>query len=232
MERRLVAIHQPNFLPWLGYFDKLHRADCFILMDNAQFQKTGGTWTNRVQFCIAGAGTWATVPVDRTYHGYRAIRDMEINDSTPWRDKLLRSLQMNYGRAPHFAEIFPLVREIVENPTTRLSDFNIFGIRRIMQVLGSDESKLVLGSDLAVEGQATDLLISMVRAVNGTGYLCGGGASYQEDDKFEAAALELVYQSFKHPQYPQSNAKSFVAGLSIVDALMNLGPGGTRELFG
>jgi hypothetical protein len=85
MTQRLVAIHQPNFFPWLGYFDKLARADVFILLDDAQYPKTGGTWSNRVQLLINEKPAWVTVPVVRSYHGVRQIREMRIDEQRPWR---------------------------------------------------------------------------------------------------------------------------------------------------
>ena len=91
---------------------------------------------------------------------------------------------------------------------------------------------IVLGSTLGVEDRATDLLVRMVKAVGGTAYLAGGGtAGYQEDDKFHEAGIKLIYQEFQHPTYPQFNSVDFKPGLSVVDALMNCGFGGTSELL-
>ena len=78
----IVAIHQPNFFPWLGFFDKIARADVFCLLDNVQFPKTGGTWINRVQLWINGKAAWATAPVDRSYSGVRRIREMQARRGT------------------------------------------------------------------------------------------------------------------------------------------------------
>ena len=85
----LVAIHQPNFLPWLGYFDKIARADVFVMLDSVQFAKTGGTWSNRVQMLVGGQATWLTMPIVRSYHGVRTYRQMEIDEEQSWRKKLL-----------------------------------------------------------------------------------------------------------------------------------------------
>lgn len=230
--RKVVAIHQPNFFPWLGFFDKLARSDVFILMDNVQYPKKGGGWGNRVQLIINGQAAWVTMPVVRSYHGTRLIRDMQINDSTPWREKLLKAIQTNYARSPFFDQIFPLFENLVDNPTNNLANYNEAAIRATATALGLDASKLVLGSTLDVAGEATDLLISVTRAVGGTGYLCGGGAdNYQENNKFVQARIGLIYQRFQHPVYPQINTSAFVPGLSILDALMNCGINGTRSLI-
>jgi hypothetical protein len=226
-----VAIHQPNFLPWLGFFDKIHRSDVFVVMDNAQFSKTGGTWTNRVQLMVNKKPAWMTVPIVRAYHGLRTVREMEINDIQPWRAKLLRTIEMSYGRAPHFSEIAPVVRELIEQPTADLAEYNLTAIRTLCARLQLT-TPVVIGSSLAAEGRATDLLVSMVRSVGGTAYLAGGGASsYQDDEHFREQGVELVHQDFLHPLYPQFNSDSFIPGLSIVDALMNCGFEGVHRLL-
>lgn len=228
----LVAIHQPNFFPWLGYFNKIVRSDRFLLMDNAQFPKTGGTWTNRVRLLVNGRPAWVTVPIARAYHGLRRITDMEINDSLPWREKIVKTLQSNYARAPFFKELFPFVESLINHPTRSLCAYNIHSLTTLAALLGLDTHKLILGSSLPVAGQATDLLIEMTKAVGGTAYLCGGGAEgYQEDEKFTAAGLGLVYQNYQHPVYPQNGAKEFSPGLSILDALFNVGFEQTRALL-
>jgi hypothetical protein len=233
MPRELVAIHQPNFFPWLGYFDKIARADRFVLMDNVQFSKTGGTWTNRVQLLVGGRPAWVTMPVRRDYHGTRRVSEMQIDESVPWRAKLLRTLGASYGRAPCFGEVFALVEKLLASPSDRVAELNASAIRELAALLRLDASKIVLGSSLACEGQATDLLVSMVRAAGGDAYLCGGGAAgYQEDEKFAAAGIEIVRQDFRHPVYAQHHGGEFVPGLSVLDALMSVGAARTRELLG
>jgi WbqC-like protein len=156
---------------------------------------------------------------------------MQINDREPWRAKTLRSLQMSYGRAPHYRDIGPIVTELIEQPTQDLSQFNLNAIRRIADGL-SLQTPFVLGSELAVAGQATEMLINLVKVTGGDAYLAGGGAAgYQEDASFREAGVELVYQDFQHPVYPQVNTDEFKPGMSIVDALMNLGFDGVRELL-
>ncbi len=230
--KTIVAIHQPNFFPWLGFFNKIVRADIFILMDNAQFPKTGGAWSNRVQLLVNGQAAWVTMPIVRSYHGTRRICEMKINNSTPWREKLLKTIQMNYARAPFFKPTYPWLAELIDRPADSLAEYNIAAIRALMERLNLNTAKLVLGSTLNVAGNLTELLIAMVRAVGGTAYLCGGGAGgYQDDELFGAHGMELIYQNFNHPVYPQANTNQFVPGLSIVDSLLNCGPDKTRGLI-
>jgi hypothetical protein len=228
---RLVAIHQPNFFPWLGYFNKLARADVFIVLDNVQFPKTGGTWMNRVRVVINGRPAWLSIPVMRAYHGVRSVREIQINSALPWRPRVLNTIQDSYARAPHFKAVFGFLADAIANPTDNLAEFNLAAIRLVAEALGLNPAKLVLGSSLVVEGKSTDLLVAMVKAVGGTAYLCGSGAGgYQDDAKFPEAGLELLYQQFQHPVYPQSNTATFTPGLSIIDVLMHCGFEQTRDL--
>jgi hypothetical protein len=156
---------------------------------------------------------------------------MEIHPDPTWRPKMLRTVEHSYRRAPHFNVVYPWLEGLVNNPTRVLAEFNLSAIRSICAALNL-ETPIVLGSSLDVEGRATDLLIRMVQAVAGTAYLGGGGTSeYQEDAKFQEAGINLVYQEFQHPTYPQFNASSFQPGLSVVDALMNCGFDHTSELL-
>jgi hypothetical protein len=218
-------MHQPNFFPWLGFFDKIANADVFVLMDNVQFPRTStGTWVNRVKVLVAGHEHWATAPVVRAGAGVQRIADVELDDATPWRAKLLRTIRSSYGRAPHFDMVFPVIEESLARPTRMLAELNVATITAIAERLGLDSGHFVRGTSLEATGQATDLLVSMAQAVHATAYLCGGGArGYQEDAKFTRSGIELIYQQFTHPQFRQVGSATFVPGLSIIDALMNCG---------
>jgi hypothetical protein len=208
----LVACHQPNFLPWLGWFAKLAQSDRFVLLDRVQFPRTSrGTYTNRVQLLIGGQPAWVTVPVIR--EGVQAIGDVRIDDTQPWRRKALRSIEQSYAKAPRFAEWMPVVRELLELDTDRIAVLNEEAIRRLAP---HDAHKLVRQSELPqTEATATDLLIHLVRAAGGDTYLSGDGADgYQEEPKYAAAGLGFRLLGFTHPD------TGGPPGLSIVDALM------------
>jgi hypothetical protein len=229
--RTVVAVHQPNFLPWLGFFDKLAAADVFVLLDDVQFPRTSkGTWINRVKLLVGGVARWVTVPIVRSEGSTLAIEDVRIDDSQAWRSKLVRTIELNYRRAPAFAEVFALVSELLATPDERIAAFNERNVRRLAERLALDPGKIVRSSELDAEGQSTELLIELTLAVGGTAYMPGADAyRYQEDDKFAARGIELLPQAFAHPTYPQA-VEPFVPGLSIVDALMSCGFAGTGEV--
>jgi hypothetical protein len=229
----LVAIHQPNFFPWLGYFDKLARSSTFVCLDHVQLPKSGsGTWINRVKLLVAGTDRWMTAPI-RKGHGLQTIIEAQFDESAPWRRKMLSTLHSTYKKAPHFAEAIALIEPLIANPETRVAEYNLAATKAIGSALGIDTDKIVRSSQLNAEGASNDLLISLTKSVGGTAYMAGGGAGgYQEDELFAAAGLGLVYQGFSHPEYPQIGAVgAFVPGLSVIDALMNVGAAGTRQLL-
>lgn len=233
MGRVIVSIHQPNFFPWLGYFDKLARSDVFVMMDEVQFPKTGGTWSNRVQLLSNGLARWVTMPVARSYHGTRTIREIEISEAEPSRERLLAFIGHEYARADRLEEGLALLRPLIQQPSSSLCDYNTGAIRALTTALGLPAKRLVPMSTLGYSGHASDLLISLVLAAGGDTYLCGAGSGgYLEPDKFAAAGIELVFQEFRHPEYRQVRAQAFVPGLSIMDALLNCGVQGTRALLG
>jgi hypothetical protein len=228
----LVAVHQPNFLPWPGWFDKAARADVFVLLDDAQFPKKGGTWSNRVQILVQGRPIWLTVPVVRSYHGVREIREMRIDDAAPWRRKAESTLRAAYGRAPHFERVWPLLDDVLRMPTDVLADLNEHALRALAGELGVDAGRFVRASSLGVRTAATQRLVDLVKAVDGSAYLVGGGAGgYQDDEAFARAGIEVVQQRFEQRPYEQGTGE-FVGGLSIVDPLMQCGPRGARALLG
>lgn len=230
-EGPLVAIHQPNFLPWLGWWNKLARADVFILLDDVQFPKKGGTYMNRVQVLVGGDATWLTMPVVRSYSGLREVREMRTDAASPWRERILDTLRFSYGEAPHFEATMAVLEPLIAASGDELAEYNERALRALAAQLGLDAGRFVRSSTLASEGRATERLVSLVRAVGGGAYLAGGGATgYQEDELFAGAGIEIVEQGFVPRPYPQGRAGAFVPGLSVVDALMWCGGAETAGL--
>jgi hypothetical protein len=217
----VCAIHQPNFFPWLGYFDKVSRAEKFILLDDVAYPKSGsgaGSWCNRVKINIQSADKWIGCPIRRE-SGIQLIKNIKIDDSQPWRKKLLRTLELNYKRSPNFLAIMPQLEALVLYPTDSLTAFNINAIKNISHLLKCD-TDFILQSALNVSGQSTALLVNLTKAVGANAYLCGSGAtSYQEDHLFAENSLELIYQNFMPKPY--GDAHKFIPGLSVIDYLMN-----------
>ena len=220
----LVAIHQPNFFPWLGYFDKIRLAETFIFLDAVDYPRSGsggmGSWTNRVRLSIQGDARWVTCPIRRLSFG-QSILDAEIDDKQPWRKKLVRTLQSNYGHAVQFERTMDFLRPLLESPETNLAAFNISVICALAKCLGVT-ARFLRQSEIESGGKATERLISLVKAVGGRGYLVGGGAGgYQDDQILMSAGIEVVYQHFVPRTYGPTDR--FLPGLSVIDYLMHDG---------
>jgi len=221
---KIVAIHQPNFFPWLGYFNKIAKADSFVFLDHVQFSKTAGTWSNRVKLLLNKTPTWATAPIDRNFAGVRNINEMYFQRNNPWRAKLVKTLELNYKKAPFFSEIMDVLEPVISNREESISQYNITAVRCIAEKLGIASDKFYLSSQLAYEGHSNEMLVSITQSIKGSIYMCGGGAdSYQNEDIFAKNHIILKRQDFQHPQYEQFNTDTFIPGLSIIDALFNTG---------
>ncbi|MEQ8612613.1 MAG: WbqC family protein [Gammaproteobacteria bacterium] len=228
----VVAIHQPNFFPWLGYFDKLIRSDVFIFLDDVQLQKTGGTWSNRVKLLISGEAKWVTGAIDRNYKGVRNINDMHFLKNSPWKEKMQKSINVNYANHPYYAETMEYIKPLLNSSETNVAEYNIRAVTLIAQKLGINSGKFKRSSDYSRKERSNELLCSLTRLVGGDTYLCGGGADgYQDQFIFQQNNINLCYQNFYHPVYHQLGTDQFVPGLSIIDALMNIGIANTAKML-
>jgi hypothetical protein len=228
----IVSIHQPNFFPWLGYFDKIVKADVFLFLDDVQFQKTGGVWTNRVKFIVSGEPNWITAPIDRNYSGTRNINEMQFLPNNSWRDKTRKSIENSYRKHPYYGETIEMFLPLLLNEESNIADYNIHAITAILDYLGLDTSKLKRSSLSPFQTSSNELLCDLTLHAGGSTYLCGGGAdAYQDEAVFVNKGIELRFQEFKHPVYVQKGGKEIVPGLSIIDAMMNIGLEATKALL-
>lgn len=232
MGNKIISIHQPNFFPWLGYFDKIIRSDIFIFLDDVQFPKTGGTWSNRVMVLNQGVSQWLTVPIERNYTGTKNVNEIYFSSKENWRDRVVKSVRGSYRKAPFFNEVINDIEILINNPVGNLSDYNKNTILEICKLLKIDISQIKSSSDYPTSAVATERLIELTHRMEGNVYMCGGGASgYQEDEMFLNAGVTLQYQNFTSKEYKQLNTNTFVNGLTIIDALMNCGYEGTRNIL-
>ncbi|WP_254532820.1 WbqC family protein [Natrinema gelatinilyticum] len=219
-----VAIHQPNYLPWIGYFQKIYRCDVFVFLDTVEY--TSNSWINRNKIKTPDGWTWLTVPV----HGSNgSIADMVIaNDS--WRNSHEKSLQQNYGKAENFDEINDLFAQAYAKSWESLCELNINLVRKLADRLGL-ECRFVRSSELDVDASSSERIVRLCTELGADRYFSGTGArSYNDHTQFETADITLEYQSIEHPQYEQRFG-DFVSKLSIVDVLMNVGVDGTSDLL-
>jgi hypothetical protein len=216
----VVAVHQPQYLPWLGYFDKLNCCDVFCLLDTVQYKKN--EFQNRNRIKTADGWQWLTVPV--TYHFPERINEVGVNQTVDWQRKHLQALKTNYSKAHFFDRYYAKFEEFYRQSFELLVQVNVACIQLLMELFGL-ERKLVLASSLPVQSEDPTLrLVEICKALGGEFYLSGGdGANYMDADMFPAHHIKVLYQDFKHPEYPQCYG-SFEPNMSVVDLLFNCGP--------
>lgn len=224
----LVGIHQPHYLPWLRYFEKIARCDVFIVLDDAQFTKND--WQNRNRIKSAAGETILTVPVVHE-HGQRLDEVRILNDS-PWMRKHWQTIRQSYARARYFPWCAHVIEDCYATSWDLLNALNGAMLECFVRMLGI-RTPLVYASALGVGGAASVRLAGLVRAAGGTAYYCGAHAAqtYLDRRLFDKAGIEIVLQQWHAPVYPQLHGE-FVPDLSIVDLLMNCGPDSLNILLG
>ncbi len=213
-----IAIHQPNYLPWLGYFYKMAKCDIFVLLDNVQYEKNGPT--NRVKIKNPQGGFWLTFSVNKKFP--QIITEIEFANFKEDRKKHLKSIELNYCRTKYFDYLFPELKKILEEDWQYLANLNIELIELLKEKFGI-KTKLEIASNYNFQGKRDELLIDICKKFNADVYLSGkGGQKYQDEEKFKTSGIKLEYTNFIHPVYPQLWG-DFIPGLSAIDLLFNCG---------
>ena len=218
----ILSAHQSHYLPWLGYLDKIDRADIFVLLDDVQYEKNG--WQNRNRILTPRGPLWLTVPVHA--HLSDRINDVKITSAVLWQKDHSKSLEQNYHKAPHFPPLWNLLNGIYEREWSSLAALNLASLEAILKTLGIEGKKRVCSSTLGTTSQATQRLVDLCKHFKADTYLSGDGANvYLDVSLFEKEGIRVEFQHFSHPLYPQlsGEGETFVEGLSCVDLIFNQG---------
>jgi hypothetical protein len=225
-ERMIVSIHQPQYLPWLGYFDKISKSNAFVLLDNVQFKKN--EWQNRNRIKTAQGWQWLTVPV--IHRLSQKIYEVKINNTVAWGKKHLQALITNYSKAAFFKEHIAFFEQTYAQEWSSLVDINIHIIHYLAKALGLSDKKLVRASGYELRDEATERLIDLCKHLRGDVYLSGkDGPKYLNLALFEKEGIQVIFQDYQHPRYPQLYG-DFEPYLSAIDLLFNCGSEGLSIL--
>lgn len=221
------AIMQPTYFPWAGYLNLMQQVDCFVYLDDAQFERA--SWHNRNRIMLNGLPSWLTVPVIRGHLG-ASIQEVEVDDSAPWRRKHLTMLSNAYARHENVKDMLEATEPLSTTSITRLSNLNI----ALLEVLRNKldiTTPVIKSSSLDVSGTRTQRLIDILSKLGATDYVTPPGAlQYLQEDKFvESCSMRLWVHDFQPAEYHQQNLNSFVSHLSILDVAANLGWGGSKN---
>jgi hypothetical protein len=217
----IVSVHQPNFAPWLGFFDKMVHSDVMVLLDSVQFIKRG--YQNRTQIKGVDGPQWLTIPVISKGRYHQLTRDVEIDESRGWRSVHVRTLRSVLGKAAHRDDVLDFLDPIyAKEELDNLTDFNTTLIRGVVDRLAIP-TRLVMASELDCSGSSSRLMLNLTKAAGGDTYLSGPtGRNYLEPETFAEAGVELRYHAFTPFGYPQQFG-AFAPGLSCLDYLANVG---------
>lgn len=223
-----LAGHQPNYIPWPGYFVKMAQCDIFFILDTAQFQ-TGSSLDNRNLIKAPQGTQMLTVPVKRRGMGLQRFNEVTVIPG--FKRHHLMALKVNYAKAPHFKEVFPMMEQVLQD-TGYLIDTNIAFIKLVYDLLGL-KTKLVFLSDLPQfsDLRKNELIAAICSHFSADSYLSGiGGRAYNKPEIFEKQGIKLEYLDYEPITYPQLWG-NFIPNLSIVDMLFNCGATGSRKLL-
>jgi hypothetical protein len=227
---RTAVIHQPDFLPWLGYFHRLLQADLFIALDHVQFVTgTSRSWTHRDMIKTPQGAKWLSLRVQKAPFG-TAIRDVCLAPDPEWRIENLNLIRENYRKAPFFQEIFPHLETLYRQPHAGMAAMNIASLDLLEEMLDTRTPRLI-SSEMSPQGTSTAMLVDLLKKAGATRYVSGLGArAYLDAALLEKAGIELVWQAFRPPVYPQLHGE-FIPTLSSIDALFNCGVEETRKML-
>jgi len=219
----IVGIHQPNYLPYLGFFDKMAKSDIFVIYDDAQFNKSDFQHRNRIR--IYHGWKWLTVPVEKKRIPINEVKirnEVKTWKGVKWSDAHFRDIHDNYKDAPYYSVYADELIRIYKRTYEKLVDLNMELIRFLMKAFDIDV-EIVFSSDLGFTSKSTQKLVEIVEALGGDVYLSGPkGKDYLDVSLFKRKGIKVVFQDFKHPVYKQ-RYEGFVPNMAAIDALFNVG---------
>lgn len=218
---------QPTYMPWTGYFNLMSQVDCFVYLDDAQYQRS--SWHNRNRILLKGIPNWLTVPVIRC-NLKASIDEVVVDDKSPWRRKHLTTLSNAYSRIEYGSEMLEAVEPLRDASLTHLSNLNIALLDMLRSKLNIT-TPTIRSSELGIDGKRTRRLIDILTHLGATEYVTPIGAiDYLQVDRFtEHCPVQLRMHDFQPAVYVQRNVTAFVSHLSILDVVGNLGWKGTQS---
>jgi len=213
----IVTIHQPDFLPWLGFFDRWEKSDTYIVLDDVQFIRRG--WHHRDKIKTQNGIEWLTVPVQKKGRYSQTIKEVRINNEENWRHKHLETIQAAYRKATNFDLVYGRLSEIYNVDHDLLISFNMNLLRLCSKMLDIN-TLVVFASEFNVKSTGSQRLVDLVKSVGGKEYLTGSGSrDYLDEALFNKEGINVCWQKFHHPVYQQFHG-SFEKMLSSLDYLM------------
>jgi hypothetical protein len=218
----ILAVMQPTYLPWPGYFNLIRRSDEFVFLDDVQF--SAQSWQQRNRVMVNGQPHVLTVPVLTKGRGEQRICDVATDENTHWRKKHISTLQQAYAKHPHGKEVVALIEEVVHRDNASLAQINMDLIRSFCTAMEMNPVFHV-SSQLSLSGHKSARVLAICRVLGADSYLSPVGSReyIEEEGLFATSEVKVSYQNYNPASYPQRGMKEFVSHLSMVDVLANIG---------
>ena len=228
-QKAMLACHQPHYLPWLGYIDKISKVEMFCCIDIIPFDASLYQHRNKTR-TEAGA-EWLILPVQSPDGERTLIKDICLDPSVPWNSEHWAQIQHSYARAPYFAMYADKIRSVYRQPWHTLTDLNINLTHVILDCFGIKTKLFRASQFFQAPPKDENLLVALSRKVGAISYMSGAGGNCSELDRdvLETAGITHIVQEFKHPAYPQIHGE-FMPNMNALDLLFNCGPDSERIL--
>ena len=234
MVRTKVAMMQPAFFPWQGFFELILNSDKFIFLDDFQFSVQSHHTRNKL-FVGKNQVNYYTVPIQKSKSFEQPLNEVLIVENNQWKNKLLRTLEYNYQKAPYFKEIYDKISSTINQNFCSLAELNIALIKDLCLVLNIKKDFLY-SSNFSKETNSNSTrskrVLELLNWSNATEYLSAFGSfNYMKEDDFDYKNIHVIFQNYQPMPYRQIHSVDFVPYLSILDALFNIGPKETLSLI-
>jgi hypothetical protein len=213
-----IAIMQPYFFPYIGYFQLINTVDKFVIYDDVNFIKKG--WINRNFIFLSGEAHRFTIPLIQASHN-RLISEIKVCDETNWRGKFLKKIELAYKKTPYFDEVFELVKSVVLLSEDYVSKLALKSLKKCSNYLGIetdfvDSSTIYNNKQLKGSQRLMDICL---KEKAGEYINPPGGIELYSKRSFEESGIKLLFLRPKEIRYMQFG-DDFIPNLSIIDVLM------------
>jgi hypothetical protein len=215
----ILGIHQPGYLPWMGFFKKMKNSDIFVYLDDALFVKNN--FYNRNKIMSRSGPLWLTVPI--LGHNELAINDVKIDNTQNWALKHKKSISFSYSKAEYFKDFSYFFEELYEKHHEKLIDLNMEIINFIKEQLDI-KCKILFSSELEITSKGSEKILDVCKKLDVEHYISGTtwASEFLKVNDFEKNSITVEYQEFQHPLYNQMS-RNFEPCMSIIDLLFNEG---------
>ena len=221
----MISIHQPDFFPWPGFFDKYLKSDIFVVLDDVHLSIGNNDWTNRTRVNFFGQKKWLTMPVGKKFRSLKTLNELNYLDVKKSYQRILNQCKDYYSDRTHFRKVFEIMEQCQNFESDNLVEYNMNIILNLIENLELPCIPIIFSSQLGSKSQGSLRIVEIIQLLKGNDYLSGsGGKNYLDEKVFKKQGINLHFNNYLQDCYPQKHLTSFMEGLSVIDLMMELGP--------